>query len=571
MSREHPLSPGRWTDLPTFVQRQVLFTVLFAAVLASIPITQLPVLSPAALLGAAGLLVATTTAAVVLPWRAWPPGWRSGVPPAAMLAVGLLRAATGGNTSPFAALLFLPAMALGAQARYRRQVVWVGIVALFVMLLPVLLGLDPVPVSAAAGLGTLITPLIVTASALAVHELTRNVRVRTVGVRELQQQQEVLLEQLHRDTEELAESGRAVRGARDAFSSVLDAVTEQAIIATDRRGEIRVFNPGAEKLLGWARPDVLRTRGITDLLAPAEGVPQLRLADLVAHADTGAADVRDATFRTATGGEVAVRLATTQRRDAEGEVVGYLFVATDTTAERQAAQLKDQFVSLVSHELRTPLSSILGYLELVLEDEELTLGAEQAGYLLVVQRNAVRLLDLVGDLLFTTQVEAGQLRVTEQDVDLTAVVAAALQTAQPAAARGGVRVHAQVPDDAVCVRGDALRLGQACDNLLSNAVKFTPVGGEVSVRLRPGDTDVLLSVADTGYGIAAEEVERLFTPFFRASTASRHSVAGIGLGLSITRAIVLAHHGSMEVASIEGAGTTFTVRLPLPAEVLRKS
>jgi signal transduction histidine kinase len=136
-----------------------------------------------------------------------------------------------------------------------------------------------------------------------------------------------------------------------------------------------------------------------------------------------------------------------------------------------------------------------------------------------------------------------------------------------------------VPPDGLVIRGDALRLGQACDNLVSNAVKFTPAGGRVDLRLwsgwrdddgtvtaieRPGAHPVaLLSVRDTGVGIPTGEQGKLFTSFFRASTARRNAVPGVGLGLTITKAITTAHGGTLDVVSAEGAGTTFTMTLPI--------
>jgi signal transduction histidine kinase len=249
------------------------------------------------------------------------------------------------------------------------------------------------------------------------------------------------------------------------------------------------------------------------------------------------------------------------------------------TEARAAERLKDQFVSLISHELRTPLSSILGYLELVMDDEEQPLTAEQRQYLGTVERNAQRLLRLVGDLLFTAQVDAGRFTLQPEDVDLAGVVRAAEETARVTAAARGVSVGVEVPAAGLVVRGDALRLGQACDNLVSNAVKFTPAGGEVTLRLRTGwqreegavtDAPVdgarpvaVLSVVDTGVGIPAGEQGRLFTSFFRASTARRNAVPGVGLGLTITKAITTAHGGTLDVTSAEGRGTTFILTLPL--------
>jgi signal transduction histidine kinase len=290
--------------------------------------------------------------------------------------------------------------------------------------------------------------------------------------------------------------------------------------------------------------------------------------------------VRDRTYLTADGRRLTASVAITPRTDDDGEQAGWNFVGTDMTEARAAERLKDEFVSLISHELRTPLSSILGYLELVLDDEEQPLTDQQRQHLSTVERNAHRLLRLVGDLLFTAQVDAGRFTLQPADVDLAGVVRAAEETARVTAATRGVALTVAVPAEGLTVRGDVVRLGQACDNLVSNAVKFTPAGGRVTLALRtswrhadgsvrddaaPGAAPVaLLSVSDTGVGIPTGEQGRLFTSFFRASTARRNAVPGVGLGLTITKAITTAHGGTLDVVSAEGRGTTCTLALPLP-------
>jgi signal transduction histidine kinase len=288
--------------------------------------------------------------------------------------------------------------------------------------------------------------------------------------------------------------------------------------------------------------------------------------------------VRDWTYVAGDGRRRTVAVAVTPRTDDRGVHAGWNFVGTDMTEARATERMKDQFVSLISHELRTPLSSILGYLELVMDPDSDPLTDEQRQYLTTVERNAHRLQRLVGDLLFTAQVEAGRFTLQPEDVDLAAVVRAAEETVRVAAASAGVEVTVDVPADGLVVPGDAVRLGQACDNLVSNAVKFTPAGGRVGLALRaawqtpdgvvsdeerPGSVPVArLSVSDTGMGIPAGEQEQLFTRFFRASTARRNAVPGVGLGLSITKAITTAHGGTLNLASTEGEGTTFTLTLP---------
>jgi PAS domain S-box-containing protein len=382
----------------------------------------------------------------------------------------------------------------------------------------------------------------------------------------------------HRDGE-LEVATRMLAARAQTMTSVIDAVTEQSIIGTDLDGVVRVWNPGAEKLLGLPRADVVRRRRITDFHAPEElAEAGGGLTALVRVAGAEGSDVRDWTYVTARGEERTVSVAVTPRTDDTGEHAGWNFVGTDMTEVRAGERLKDQFVSLISHELRTPLSSILGYLELVLDDPDQPLTEEQRSYLGTVERNAQRLLRLVGDLLFTAQVEAGRFTLQPEDVDLPAVLRAAEETARVAAVAGDVRLVLDLPAGPVVVRGDPVRLGQACDNLVSNAVKFTPAGGSVTLSLqagwrsadggfteeeRPDAAPVArIAVTDTGYGIPAAELDQLFTRFFRASTARRNAVKGVGLGLSITRAITTAHGGTLDVTSTEGRGTTFTLTLP---------
>jgi PAS domain S-box-containing protein len=476
-------------------------------------------------------------------------------PLAALAGIALVYASTGALVTLF--LLFLPVVALAAGAG-RAGVVAGAVGSALATAAPVVLG-APVP-----GAALLLVPTVAGVTGLVVSDLAGRGRSRA---------------------EELDVATRMLAARARTMTSVIDAVTEQSIIGTDRDGTVRVWNPGAEKLLGLPRADVVRARSIVDFhlaeeldAAAAEHGSPDRLTALVHAAQQNGSDVRDWTYVAADGGQRTVSVAITPRTDDDGLHAGWNFVGTDMTEARANERMKDQFVSLISHELRTPLSSILGYLELVLDDEEGTLSDEQRQFLGTVERNAHRLQRLVGDLLFTAQVEAGRFTLQPGDVDLSDVVRAAEETARVTAASGGVTVTVDVPDGEVVVPGDAVRLGQACDNLVSNAVKFTPSGGRVTLSLRagwrlpdgtvtdaavPGAQPVArLAVTDTGVGIPAGEQGELFTRFFRASTARRNAVPGVGLGLTITKAITTAHNGTLDVVSVEGRGTTFTLTLP---------
>jgi len=227
---------------------------------------------------------------------------------------------------------------------------------------------------------------------------------------------------------------------------------------------------------------------------------------------------------------------------------------------QEGERLKDEFFALVSHELRTPLTSIIGYLELVLDDEE-TLSDDARRFLEVVERNAKRLLRLVGDMLFVAQVEAGRLSLESTAVDFDKVAAEAVEAARPAAERAGVALSLSA-ETVRPLLGDRDRFGQMIDNLISNALKFTPDGGRVEVTLTDRGDHACLEVADTGMGIPDAEQQRLFERFFRASSATSRAVPGAGLGLTIVKTIVEAHGGSVGLTSTEHEGTTVRVELP---------
>jgi PAS domain S-box-containing protein len=267
--------------------------------------------------------------------------------------------------------------------------------------------------------------------------------------------------------------------------------------------------------------------------------------------------------------------------DTDGQIIGTFGISRDITAQiraemaladqtlkltahndrlRELDRLKDQFVALVSHELRTPLTSIIGYTKL-LQDERTT-GLSASDFIEVIERNAERLLHLVGDLLFLSRLQTGTLPVDLRSADLASIATQMVAEMRPEAQRKQVSLDfAAAPVPRIDV--DPTRIAQLLSNLISNAVKFSPAGGRVSVRLRREADEAVLSVTDTGPGIPAADQEMIFDRFFRTAAATDQAIPGTGLGLTIGKAIVDAHHGTIAVDSDEGRGAAFTVRLPL--------
>ncbi len=222
---------------------------------------------------------------------------------------------------------------------------------------------------------------------------------------------------------------------------------------------------------------------------------------------------------------------------------------------------KTEFMSTVSHELRTPLTSIAGYLEMLRDGDAGELAPAQRRMLDVIGRNTSRLRSLIEDLLILSRIEAGTFRTTRSPVDLAGLVTGVAAATAPVAEKASVALRTDVTGP-LPVSADADQLDKVVAGLLSNAVKFTPAGGSVTVTGRADGDHVVLTIADTGMGVPDAEKHQLFSRFFRASNAVHRAIPGTGLGLAIVRTIVENHDGTVEIASVENAGTTVTVRLP---------
>jgi signal transduction histidine kinase len=227
---------------------------------------------------------------------------------------------------------------------------------------------------------------------------------------------------------------------------------------------------------------------------------------------------------------------------------------------RKIDDARNQFLAIVSHELRTPLTSIVSFCELIRGEAE-GLTSEGLRFLDIIERNADRLHRLIGDLLMLDRVEAGALPLDLEEVSIPDLTAEAVRSASPGAAKQGVTIVLST-GDGPAVQGDARRLTQVLDNLLSNAVKFSHRNGLVRVTATCEGRAWRIDVADSGIGIPPAEADQLFNRFVRASNARTAGLPGIGLGLSIVKILAEMHGGRVEVHSVLGLGSTFSVYLP---------
>ena len=245
--------------------------------------------------------------------------------------------------------------------------------------------------------------------------------------------------------------------------------------------------------------------------------------------------------------------------DAVDKIRGRLAQKNEELVE--ADLLKDEFIALVSHDLRTPLTSIIGYVELALDDEGVPLDEERRRYIEVVARSSDRLLRLVDDLLLAARLQSGRFMLNLDDTDVEPIAAEALDDVHARAELKGVSLLLAA-DGPIRIECDRRRVLQLLDNLVSNAVKFTPEGGRVEVRVERTLTGAAVEVCDTGVGIRPGEEELIFDRFYRSASAVSDQVPGTGLGLFIARAIAERHGGKLVARRRDRGGTILRLELP---------
>jgi signal transduction histidine kinase len=229
---------------------------------------------------------------------------------------------------------------------------------------------------------------------------------------------------------------------------------------------------------------------------------------------------------------------------------------------RELAELKEEFLALTTHDLRSPLTVISGVISFFTSGRLGELSPEQQNMVAMMERNTQSLIELVNDLLDASKLESGTMRLDVTSIDLRGLLDELRETMEPLAKEKGILLQETLAPDLPPVEADRTKLRRILVNLLSNALKFTPKGGRVEVRAVMEGERVKLTVADTGVGIAPEDVERLFDKYEQARSRATRGEKGTGLGLYITRQLVELHGGKIQVTSELGRGSTFSFTLP---------
>jgi PAS domain S-box-containing protein len=361
----------------------------------------------------------------------------------------------------------------------------------------------------------------------------------------------------------------ALRASEKQYRAIVETANE-GIWRLDRYARVTFANDRMAELLGVTSESMIG-RHKWDFVFD-EDVPAMQA--LFERRKHGVSEeVADIRFRRGQTGEVWTLMAARPLYDEGGTFMGAVDLFTDITERRRAEQelrevdrRKDEFLAVLAHELRGPLAPILTAVKLLQakgpQDPSLHKLRD------TILRQTLQLSTLVDDLLDIGRITAGKLRLDKRRVDLRDIVRQAVEVVTPIVERRRHTLRVQLPPEAVYVDGDAARLAQVAANLLTNAAKYTPDGGEIEITLAEHDGVGVVCVRDQGVGIPPDMLRRVFDRFVQVSTAGHRSEGGLGIGLSVVKALVELHGGSVQAQSDGiGKGSAFTFRVPLAVAV----
>jgi two-component system, cell cycle sensor histidine kinase DivJ len=380
---------------------------------------------------------------------------------------------------------------------------------------------------------------------------------------------------------------RSAEVRAEHYRAVYDAVGD-LVVHHDRNGIVELVSPNCMDLFGMP-PAELMGRGLFDRVHIADRPALLKaVGDAASSAETVCATLRLRSAwppgKNGTHGEPTFRWIEMRSRrfraDAGGgsETSRVVSILRDVsqlkqreedfeTARAAAAEVnvwKDQFLANVSHELRTPLNAIIGFAEMLANTQLVPQDPEKRReYATIIQQSGQHLLSVVNSILDMSKIQSGAFDIRPQPFEIAPLIDLCCDMVKLKAKEGGVELVRAYPEKLDDVVGDKRACKQILINLLSNAVKFTPRGGRVTIGVRADGAHIVISVVDTGIGIAPQDLANLGNPFFQASAAYDRPYEGTGLGLSVVRGLVGLHGGSISIESEIGKGTCVNVRLPL--------
>jgi len=335
------------------------------------------------------------------------------------------------------------------------------------------------------------------------------------------------------------------------------------VLVTDKSKNIILYNPTLLKMLGYGG-DALDDQPLHVLTTDEK---LTGIIDGILGLNTGEFKILSAEIEPhERGGELSnqlyLRAQAVPFQNRSGEILGSVTIIDDITHLKLLDEMKSSFVNMVSHEIRSPLTTILSQIKILMDGLAGELGPKQADILGKMSRKVNGLVELSNELLDLSRIEAGLIVQDKQQVQLMDILESLVEFIQARAKEKNISLSLKKADLPL-INADMKSMEEVFSNLITNAIIYTPEKGGITVRGEVKGGFVGISVSDTGYGIAPDEIPRIFDKFYRAKTEKTRNIVGTGLGLPIVKSIVEAHNGTVKVESEEGIGSTFYVRLPI--------
>jgi PAS domain S-box-containing protein len=372
--------------------------------------------------------------------------------------------------------------------------------------------------------------------------------------------------QQYRVRDHLNERARASR--IESLLAAVVASSDDAIISKTLEGNILTWNAGAERLFGYAAGETIG-KSILLLIPPelhaeeADLLRRLRRGERIEHYETVRV-TKDGRRR-----DVSLTLSPVFGED--GRIIAASKVARDVTQQKQAEaalreadRRKDEFLAVLAHELRNPLAPIRNSLHILRLTGRLDGQTQQVTD--IMERQVNHMVRLVDDLLEISRITRGMIELRKEQLDIGGIIRGAVETSRPLIEAGRHELELELPEEALMVEGDSVRLAQVFANLLNNAAKYTDPGGRILVSAASDGHDVVVKVRDNGVGIPADKLARVFDLFVQADRNTERGRGGLGIGLTLAKWLVEMHGGTIGALSGgEGQGSEFVVRLPRSA------
>jgi len=351
------------------------------------------------------------------------------------------------------------------------------------------------------------------------------------------------------------------------LQAVIQTIPEAVMVARPPHGTIVASNAAAQRMFGVQLEGPAETRRADRLRL--SGSPDAEMENPILHALRHGTVVTgvELTVRQPDGSIIPVVASAAPLRDEDGTIDAVVGIFQDVAPLKEAERLRDEFVSVVSHELRSPLTPIRGFAQVVARDLQREGNHQQhVAWLVTLQQHVDRMTRLVDDLLDVSRLRAGRLKILRSSTDIVPICRSIVESWNATSARHEVNLITDRESEALDIDGD--RIYQVLDNLVGNAVKYAD-DGPICVSIGSGTLAlstraISISVTDQGPGIAANDRDAVFTPFFRTHDATQSAVPGLGLGLYISNELIREHGGTIAMSETKSGGSRFTVTLPIP-------